>query len=1001
MSEDTSQVTTQGDIFGVAGHNTGLVNITYISQTKSELEIQSQTLIKGSPYLGLNKFELDDKDKFFGREKWITELSDDLEQNNLLLLLGASGSGKSSLIQAGLIPNLSDQWGKARLVKIIFVPDRDPFASLYDSFPKKYKEKVSEFFSDKKQNDLTLINAIKSCKENSFKWIIFIDQFEEIFTTTPKSERDKFIAALIPLIQQQDNSVKLILAMRSDFLENLQEYADLTDEVEKQIRLTRDMTEIDLRLAIAEPAARNGVTFEKGLVKQIIDDFYQQAGSLPLLQYTLDFLWREDKPSENNRVLNIATYQNIGGVSGALQRQANHIFNEELNDQERKAAEIIFIELIDLKVKEPISRRIEQSQFKDNKTINKVLEKLINNRLLVSGRYKSTVEVAHEELLRSWQVFQKLIQEKEEIIILRSRLFSDAQQWHRLKKEDNNKAKTELWMGYKLEQFHKLISKQEFRSFDEESKQFIQASDERQKQLKKEEDEKIKQQIELERTKTELANQLLEKEQTKNKFLLALTVVTVISLLAGLLGWLVWQGKQQERLLELSIDIHNGQFDSKTIDLLPKLIQKGNEYQKKGDEESIERAMSSYRDVLTLTSLAKKKIKDDIAVNPSIHEVIEPQNYVIADSKEQKQLVQLREIEEEASGLLTKMIYDHRIPKLEKYLKDKKYGEKIAGKKPSDFEGQFSEGALQETYKILIIDLGSDINKSGYVVNKEEAQRMPEGIMLHIEELWRNNTEQKCGWFGQKDNLQAPECQPLKGASLSSLVFYGPSDAQKVIADYLDNWNEIMETNYPNPASNKCEQKSIFDLIQSLSKSNEITSPTISKYLNITAGSGKITNSQYSQLIPIGISINQVTGGYDPNNRQMMLEINGRLVEIYLLQPLSDNKPVKFLVKKITRYYTDAEEDIWRFIPLYMTIDADFITEGTLQKIDNQIQGSFNTEGEIWLGEFIGRYKGIVNGEFTLNIEPGQKSEIPPDYRDGRILTSVVENCLKDSSLID
>ncbi len=216
--------------------------------------------------------------------------------------------------------------------------------------------------------------------------------------------------------------------MRYDFLDELQEYADLTNKVEKQIRLTREMTEIELRLAIAEPAARNGVTFEKGLVEQIIHDFYQQAGSLPLLQYTLDLLWREEKPSENNRVLNIATYQDIGGVSGALQKQANNIYNKELDDEERKAAEKIFIELIDLKVKEPISRRVDKSQFRNNETINKVLGKLIDNRLLVSGRDKSsTVEVAHEDLLRSWQVFQELIQEKEEVIILRNRLFSDAQ----------------------------------------------------------------------------------------------------------------------------------------------------------------------------------------------------------------------------------------------------------------------------------------------------------------------------------------------------------------------------------------------------------------------------------------------------------------------------------------------------------------------------------------------------------------------------------------------
>jgi energy-coupling factor transporter ATP-binding protein EcfA2 len=982
-----------GDVKGILGDVYG-GDITFVIANNSEAEIHSRRLRQGSPFLGLNKFEPGDKDKFFGREQWIIELSNNLEQNNLLLLLGASGSGKSSLVQAGLIPYLSDQWGTSKLVTIIFVPDRNPFASFHNSLSQEYKNKASQFLTDKR-NHLTLVNTIKSLKKESSSWIIFIDQFEELFTTTPKLERDKFIGSLIPLIQQQDKSIKLILTMRSDFLDNLREYGDLINDIEKQIRLIRDMTENELRLAIAEPAARNGVTFEKGLVEQIIDDFYQQAGSLPLLQYTLDLLWREDKPSENNRVLNTATYQAIGGVSGALQKQANYIYNKELNDEERKAAERIFIELIDLKVKEPISRRVEQSQFKNDKNLNKVLEKLIDSRLLVIGRYSSTVEVAHEELLRSWQVFQELIQEKEEIIILRSRLFSDAQQWHRLKEENNNKAQDELWIGSKLDRFHELIDEQEFSSLDEESKQFIQASDERKIQLDKERNEKEQQELKLERTQRELASQLLEKERTKNKFLLALIGATVLSCLAGMLGWLVWQGQEQERLLQLSIDINNGQLKPETIALLPKLIEKGNEYKKQGN---IERAMSSYRDVLTLTSFAKKQIRDYITVNPSKYKNI--LEYEVDSSKysqDEKRLSRLGEVEKQAYDSLIKIIEEHRIPKLEMYLRDKKYGEKIANKKPSEFEAQFTEGALQETYKILIIDLGADINKSGYIGNEEEAGRLPNDILSEIESLWRKYTNQKCGWFGQKDNLKAPECQPLKGATLSNLIFYGPADAEKRLED----------AGIYNPTSNKCLLKSIVDLRQYLSenlnvtssssKLNEKPSQTIGNYLKITGGSGKITYSQYSQLIPVNnISINQVTGGYDPNNHQMRIEINGRLLNIYLLQPLTDNQPIKFVVKKITRN-VDEGEPIYRFIPSYITIASEFITEGTLQKTGNQIQGTFKTEGEIWLSEFQLRYKGFVNGEFNFNVEPGQKSNIPPDI-EGRILTSVVETCLEDSN---
>jgi len=995
---DVKAIIGDGDIKGIIGDIKGGVVNQYIIAQHSEVEIHSRTLKPGSPYLGLNKFEPGDKDKFFGREKWIIELSNDLENNNLLLLLGASGSGKSSLVQAGLIPYLSDQWGASQLVTIIFVPDNNPFASFSENFPKKYQNKASQFFNS--PNNLTLIDVIKSCQEESFKWIIFIDQFEELFARTPKLERDRFIASLIPLIQQQDESIKLILAMRSDFLGELQQYADLANKVQKQMRLTIEMTEIELRLAIAEPAARNGVTFEKNLVEQIIDDFYHQAGSLPLLQYTLDLLWREDKPSENNRVLNVATYKNIGGVSGALQKQANNIYNKELDDEERKAAEKIFIELIDLKVKEPISRRVDRSQFRNNETINKVLGKLIDNRLLVSGRDRMstvdestfevahTVEVAHEQLLRSWQVFQDLIHDKEEIIILRNRLFTDAQQWQRLKEENNSQAEDELWVGYKLERFHGLIDDEEFSSFSEESKKFIQASDERQKQLDNEREEKRQQELKIERTERELANQLLEKEKTKSKFLFTLVVTIILSLLAGVLGWLAW--KQQERMFQVIIDINKGQLNSETINLLSvltKLLERGKEYEKQRD---IENAIASYQDVLTLTHLAQKKIQDDITINPKKYKNIQRFPDISEYSEDEKRLAKLKEITAKVDSLLINIVDKDRIPKLERYLKEKKYGKKKVESKPSDFEDQFTPGALQETYKILMIDLGADINKSGYIGTQEEAERMSIQILYNIEILWRENTENKCGWFGEKDNLKAPECQQLNGASLSSLIFYGPVNAQKRLEEVMK------DSEFPNPESSKCVHKTIFDVQQSLSKNlNKKPTQVISNSFKITDGSGKIIYSQYPQLIPVGITMDQVIGGYNPNNNQLMLEVNGRLVEMYLLEPLVDNKPVQFVVKKIIRLNDDGNNFIAKFLPPYnIMIAGSSITEGNLEKIGNQIKGDFKTEESIWLGDFIARYKGIVQGEFTLNIAPSQEYKTPENIENNKVITSLVEDCI-------
>jgi len=440
-----------GEFKGIAGDISGGVINQYIITQKSGVEIQAQTLITGSPYLGLRKFEVDDKDRFFGRDNWIIELTDYLKQKNVLLLLGASGSGKSSLVQAGLIPKLKDNLGANKLVNLTFVPDVNPFESFYGCLlANRYKQSQAKLAQSVQED--TLIKVVEGLKNNSDLWFIFIDQFEELFTLftrTPKTERDIFIKSLVNLIEKNDSWVKIVMTMRADFLDKLSPYPSLGKIHDQYSKMLTDMDESELRLAIAEPAARNGVIFEKGLINQIIADFYEQAGSLPLLQYTLDLLWQKNHIQE--RILNIKIYQEIGGVTGALEKQADKIYSQ-FNEQQRKAAEEIFLELISLEGEKAVSRRANKSSFEQEEMQREVLYQLIDNRLLVSKGEdgKATVEVAHEELLRCWKVLQDLIREKEEIIVLRSRLYADAKQWDDLQKQDAVKASSELWGGSKL-----------------------------------------------------------------------------------------------------------------------------------------------------------------------------------------------------------------------------------------------------------------------------------------------------------------------------------------------------------------------------------------------------------------------------------------------------------------------------------------------------------------------------------------------------------------------
>lgn len=470
MTKDsfTNNVEVHDSVKGIVGSISGGTVNQYIVSNQPEDRIKERDLITESPYKGLDKFEAEDKDKFFGREQLIASLSKDLEQNNLLLLLGASGSGKSSLVRAGLIPKLLDK----KFINLTFVPDEDPFESLYGCLISKYgvaKAKIAQ----KGEAD-TLIQVVRELKKDS-QWLIFIDQFEELFTISQKAKRDKFIDSLVQLIELQDNSVKIVLTMRADFLDKISSYPSLVGIYNSHSQLLGDMSPSDLKLAIAEPAARNGVVFQAGLIEQIIDDFQGQDGCLPLLQYTLNLLWEKDNISD--RILNKQAYYNLGKVTGALQQQANKVY-DQLLPAEQKAARQIFIDLVDVVGGKPVSRRADKANFNSD-VLQRTLDKLITNRLLVisqQGKQKPTVAVAHEALLNSWEKLQNWIKEAAETIVLRNRLIDDARHWSDLQTKKLQKADGELWSGSKLERVIELRKQITFSNLSEDVNQFIDAS---------------------------------------------------------------------------------------------------------------------------------------------------------------------------------------------------------------------------------------------------------------------------------------------------------------------------------------------------------------------------------------------------------------------------------------------------------------------------------------------------------------------------------------------
>ncbi|MHC5777479.1 nSTAND1 domain-containing NTPase [Nostoc sp.] len=494
-----------GDFKGIQGDISGGTINQYIIAQKSGVEITSQPLIPGSPYVGLTKFKGKDKDKFFGRDGQILSLSNYLEQNKLLLLMGVSGSGKSSLILAGLIPHFEDKWGTTKFSPLIFDPTEDPFKSLDRNIPNEYRHIVGDLTSESTED--ILVRLVDGINQDYERQLIFIDQFEELFTLTPPDKQELFIKCLLRLIEQKNSSIHLVMTMRSDFLGSLSPYPELATVLERHIRIIKDMTRNELRLSIAEPAARNHVIFEGNLVEIIIDDFLGQAGSLPLLQYTLDLLWQRDKELDGltDQVLNLSTYQDkdFGGVGGALQKQANIIY-KKLNADEQKVAQKIFLELVDIVDEKRVSKPVELKTFQDGGVQEKVVNILIEKRLLVRGTDESDktgiVQVSHEELLRSWDILDALFREKEDILLLRRRLVTDAKEWDELRKQDPRKAINALILNVpKLTKIINLAKEQSLPNLDALTTEFIKASIKYQNQV---------QTIEAERKQREVSTEL-------------------------------------------------------------------------------------------------------------------------------------------------------------------------------------------------------------------------------------------------------------------------------------------------------------------------------------------------------------------------------------------------------------------------------------------------------------------------------------------------------------
>ena len=422
------------------------------------------------PYPGLRKFKQTDRPYFFGRDELTRELLEGCRSSNLILVWGHSGSGKSSVVRAGLIPQWAESVHDARARPIVLTPDINPFEGLYLALGSIDDISQADAAMAKKPSGRGLTEAVKTLKPEKESWLIFVDQFEELFTRVPQSHatlRDKFIASIVDLANSDLPDVRIVLAMRDDFFGHLREYPQLFGITDRAGHRVTEMDEASLVEVIERPAAEHGVAFEEGVVKAVTEQVRSRRGMLPLLQYSLRELWNAERDDEglDARVLRLSTYEKIGGVEGALREKAKTLY-ARLTKPEREGLRRIMLCTVEIGATQgqlqPVSRKGRMSEVgaDDKKLLSQLVD--VEKLLVTSGEEQSEFELPHEAIIGAWPEFEAWVQESQEAIQLRNRLTADADTYKQLKGSNSDRASEELWRGAKLTRAIELSQQSEF-----------------------------------------------------------------------------------------------------------------------------------------------------------------------------------------------------------------------------------------------------------------------------------------------------------------------------------------------------------------------------------------------------------------------------------------------------------------------------------------------------------------------------------------------------------
>jgi formylglycine-generating enzyme required for sulfatase activity len=401
-----------------------------------------------SPYMGLRYFDISDAELFYGREALTDELLARVQKESFLAIVGASGSGKSSVARAGLIP----AWKAATFGTVhVITPTARPLESLAASLTRESESVTAtstlmdDLMKDSRSLRLYVRKMLSSSGESSLRLVI--DQFEETFTLCKDPvERKAFIENLLSLTDEDTEhaTARVVITLRADFYHHCAAYEGLRNALKSHQEYIGAMTQDELREAITAPAEKNGWDFQPGLVDLILQDVGTEPGALPLLSHALLETWKR----RQGRTLTLQGYHAAGGVKKAIAQTAESVY-DKLSPAEQTVARNIFLRLTELgEGVQDTRRRVkldELAQTTEQEAVKKVLQILTSARLVTTE--EDSAEVAHEALIREWGTLRRWLDEDRESLRLHRHLTESALEWQRRGRESS-----ELYRGTRLTQ---------------------------------------------------------------------------------------------------------------------------------------------------------------------------------------------------------------------------------------------------------------------------------------------------------------------------------------------------------------------------------------------------------------------------------------------------------------------------------------------------------------------------------------------------------------------